>query len=273
MNCEQARQIFPELLDPRASVTEQLEARAHLVHCPDCQRDFAALRQTAAVLDLAPSPEPSPALRRNFYAMLEEEKQSAAHAQPRDTVRRRMAWWPWLLSPLAAAALLTIGFFAGVRSAPPAATVTVSDPTTQRQLRELQAKVDSMGQLVGYSLLRQQQQPATDRLRGVLTSAAVSSPSEQAINQLIGTLALDPNTNVRLRALEGLYPHSDEEVVRAGVLASLPREQNPLVQLAMIDFLTAARDQEAKPAFERISLSEAADHTVREAARRALTQL
>ena len=62
-------------------------------------------------------------------------------------------------------------------------------------------------------------------------------------------------------------------MVRAGVLAALPREQNPLVQLEMIDFVAAARDREATPILEKISQNEQVDRTVRDAAQRALAQL
>ena len=78
MICEKAREVFPELLDARTPATAQLEARTHLANCPECQRDFAALTQTANALDAMPTPPPSARLRRNFYAMLEEEKHSAA---------------------------------------------------------------------------------------------------------------------------------------------------------------------------------------------------
>jgi len=57
------------------------------------------------------------------------------------------------------------------------------------------------------------------------------------------------------------------------VLATLPREQSPLVQLAMIDFLVAARDREAAPELERMARSETVDRAVRDAAQRALAQL
>jgi hypothetical protein len=92
------------------------------------------------------------------------------------------------------------------------------------------------------------------------------------LTQLIGALALDPSTNVRLTALESLYPHADREVVRAGVLASLAREQNPLVQVAMIDFLVAARDSEAVQTFQTLANSTDTDRSVKEAARRAIAQ-
>jgi hypothetical protein len=53
----------------------------------------------------------------------------------------------------------------------------------------------------------------------------------------------------------------------------LPREQNPLVQLELIDFVAAARDRDAAPVLEKMAKNDAVDRTVRDAARRALAQL
>jgi len=280
MNCANARDVFPELLDHRTAATAHLEARSHLASCPDCQRDFSALSQTLATLDTMPTPSPSPRLRQNFYALLEEEKNSAASIRvvaEREHHARRLSLWGWLLSPVAGGALLVLGFLAGQRSVPPPAVVapatSAENAAMRREIKTLQDKVSQMGQLVGYSLLQQQQRPANDRLRGVLTSATLENPTDKVLNDLIGSLALDPSANVRLSALEALYPHADQEVVRAGVLASLPREQNPLVQVSMIDFLAAARDREAAPVLEKLSTGEAIDPSVRDAAKRALTQL
>lgn len=281
MNCQSARETFAELLDSRTAATAHLEARAHLAHCPDCQREFAALSQTLAALDALPVPA-SPQLRRNFYAMLEEEKHSATSAiaaAERRSRSRRVAFWSWILGPLGACAFMIAGFVVGRRTAPIASatpTTIVADTDTKREIQELRAKIDrmeTMNQLVAASFQQQQQQPATDRLRGVLTSAAQENPTDRMINELIASLALDSSANVRLRALDALYAHADRDIVRAGVLTSLSRENNPLVQVAMIDFLAAARDGEAKPALEKMSVNVQADQTVRQAARRALAQL
>ena len=109
-------------------------------------------------------------------------------------------------------------------------------------------------------------------MQGLLATQKLEAPGDQVLTQLISALALDPSTNVRLTALETLYPHANQEVVRAGVLASLEREQNPLVQVAMIDFLVAARDTEAVRTFQTISQQKDTNITVRDAAKRALTQ-
>ena len=282
MNCSSAREIFPALLDHRTAATAHLDGRAHLANCPDCQREFSALSQTLAALDALPAPQPSPRLRKNFYALLEEEKHSAASVLAAEERKRRLpgrrslggAGWRWVLSPLAGCALLLLGFLGGTRYGPPAPTpATTPDDATRRELAALRDQVNKMGQLVGYSLLQQQQGPANERLRDVLISARDEKPSPKVLDDLISALAFDPSANVRLRALEALYTHADNQIVRSGVLASLPREQNPLVQLEMIDFVTAARDREATPVLEKMSQDEAIDRSVRDAARRALVQL
>jgi hypothetical protein len=280
MNCVQARDRFAELLDQRLESPVSGDLRAHLASCPACQRDFASLRDTLDRLDAMPTPKPSPRLRAGFYAMLEDEKRSAATTPAQAPATRhpaRSQLWRWILSPVAAGGLLVLGFLAGQqapsRQTAPVATpaTTATDAATQQELAELRRKVDSMTQLVGYSLL--QQQPAGERLKGVLAAQQLNGESDEVITKLINTLALDPSTNVRLSALEALYQHADKDVVRAGVLASLTREQNPLVQVSMIDFLVAARDREAAPTLQELARSENTDRSVRDAAQRALVQI
>jgi hypothetical protein len=275
MHCEKAHAVFPELLDRRTSLALHLEARAHLAACPTCQREYASLAQVASLLDAPAELTPSPRLRQNFYALLEEEKHSAASTRAvaeRNYQARTASLWRWVVAPLGGCTLLVLGFLLGLRFAP-APSPAPHDETTRRQLVELQQKVDTMGQWVGSSLLRQQQSPTHERLRGVLASATATQPDARVINELISALALDPSAHVRLRALDGLTPHLEKEVVRAGVLSCLVREENPLVLVSMMDLLATARETNARPALERISLNESADRAVRDAASRALAQL
>lgn len=288
MNCPSARETFPELLDHRTAATAHLDARSHLASCPDCQREFSALRQTLAAVDSLVPTVPTARLRKNFYAMLEEEKHSAASIRLAAERRHRVHIWRWILAPVGMVALLAVGFLAGTRQTTAGASdkeqalqqeivalraQVTKDAATQRELVALREQMNKMGQLVGYSLLQQQESPANMRLQEVLLAARAEKPSDKVLDDLISALAFDPSVNVRLRALEALYQHADKRMVRAGVLASLPREQNPLVQLEMIDFLAAARDPEAATALGRLAVNEAVHASVREAARNALQLL
>lgn len=281
MNCTQAQERFAELLDSRLNESDTDAVRSHLASCPDCQRDYSSLAQTLSAMDKLPAAKPSPRLRANFYASLEEEKNSATSIQAAVVRRRRanrVSIWTWILSPIAVIAVALGGFHFGAQygaSSLPSPVATAAAPTEdaemKRELAELRAKVDSVGQLVGFSLL--QQRSTSERLQSVLATLDNKTPDQKILGNLIGALALDPSVNVRLSALDALFPHADQQLVRSGVLASLPREPNPLVQVAMIDFLVAARDRAATPELEKLARDESIDRQVREAAKRGLAQL
>jgi hypothetical protein len=270
MNCSTAQERFADLLDGRLPEAGTAEVRAHLASCPDCQREYSSLAQTLTALDALPAAKPSPALRKNFYAMLEEEKNSAASiaaAASRQQRAHRLTLWRWILTPVAGGALAIAAFLAGTRYAPPAAAPGV-DPGTKQELADLRKQV---AQLADDTL--NYQRSTTDRLQGVLATVDQKNPNQKIISDLVAALALDPSTNVRLSALDALYPHANQPAVRSGVLASLPREQNALVQVEMINFLVAARDRDAAPELERMSRNPALDLAVRDAAKRGLAQL
>lgn len=275
MNCTSARDLFPALLDQRTPATAHLDARGHLSNCPDCQREFAALSQTLAALDAMPNPTPSPRLRKNFYAMLEEEKNSAASIRAVAKREHRSSLIRWILFPVGLAAAVAVSFVAGQRSKAPAVAASAQQVAAlEKVVTELSAKVEKTNLIAQTSLLASQaESPTNERLREVLAAARSSNPDKKALATLIDALAFDPSTNVRLRALDGLSNHADKSEVRTGVLTALGREQNPVVQLEMIDFVATTHDREATPVLEKISQNEQLDRAVRDAASRALTQL
>lgn len=290
MNCSRLQESF---LDYQAGALPDPEAaaiRRHLASCPDCQRAWSTLTETLAKLDAmaAPDLEPSPRLRANVMAMIDEARAEIDAPSPFALARGRIdAFFAALLPSRPALqfaftlAVMLGGLFIGARylqprpaangnnpssSNPPAAT----DAAARREIAALKAKIDSMGQFVAYSM---NQRSTSDRLQTALQRPASGEPADRVVAELLNTVAFDPSTNVRLSALESLYPHADDENVRAGIVASLPRETSPLVQVAMIDFLVAARDQAAAPAFEQLTRTPQLDDSVRQAARRALAQL
>lgn len=279
MNCQRARDLLPELLDRRTAPSAHAEARAHLAGCPECQRELAALRDILSAVDTLPMTAPSPRLRRDFYAMLETEKRSeAGPLRPAAALRPRGGFWRQLALPLAGCALLAFGFLAGQRTGMTPA-IAPDEPSTQQELAALrtqmvrqEGQLAKMTTLVTYSLLQQQQHPATERLQQLLADARQEQPSERTLDTLIGALTLDPNVSIRLRAIEALYPHAERELVRAGVRAALPREQNPLVLLELIEFVTLTEDRGAVPLLERMSANDNADEAVRDAAKLALAR-
>ncbi len=289
MNCPRIQDNFSAYQDGSLPTAEATEHRAHLASCPACQREWSAWQQFTSQLDsLSATPEPSPRLREHFYAMLESYSPEVEAPNPFVLARSRLDRFFAALLPAQpvlqfafALALLLGGLFTGryflskptvIAPAEASAKEDLSSvASAKEELAALRAQMNSMGQLVTYSLL--QQQSTSDRLRTVLATMELKSPDRKVLTDLVGSLVFDPSINVRLSAVDALAQHAGDSLVRAGVLTALPRESAPLVQVAMIELLATAGDQSALPVFEKLSHDEALDRNVRDAARRALALL
>jgi Putative zinc-finger/HEAT repeats len=268
MNCQNCRDHMAELADGKLDAETAASMRAHLDSCPDCARDYATLSRTLGVLDSIPAVPPSHRLRAAVMGEIETEKltlrnradwATSIRAAARSSEVRREPWLRLFLQFAGVATLVAFGFVLGERNA------------SQHQLAELRVRVDTMGQLVEQSVL--QKRPTGDRLETVLTAGSSRKPDERVIDGLINAMAFDPSVNVRLNALTSLYAHADQDVVRAGVLACLPRETNPLVQVSMIDFLVATKTRDASPVLAKLEGDDKANADVRDSARRAIELL
>ena len=279
MNCQRVQYNFIDYQDGSLPADEAAAVRAHLTSCPVCQREWSALQEISRRLDALPAAEePSPRLREQFYAMLETHQREADAPSPFAIARGRLDRFFSALLPAQpalqfalAVVLLAGGLCVGRHFLAAPTAMPAPDDTAKADLAALRAQVNSMGQLVTYSLL--QQQSTSERLKSVLKTMDLKSPDRKVLTDLVGSLVFDPSINVRLCAVEALAQHADDSLVRAGVLSALPRERAPLVQVAMIELLAGARDQSAQPVFERLVRDGATDLNVREAARRALAAL
>jgi hypothetical protein len=279
MNCQRIQESFLDYQDDRLSPAAAGEVREHLKTCLTCQREWAALQEISLKLDRLAPVAPSPRLREQFYAMLEtHRREEAGTRSPFVLMRSGLDRFFSALVPARpvfqfalACAMLILGLLVGTRYLHQAAPAPATDPALVRELAALREKVDSMGQMVSYSLL--QQQPAGERVRTVLATLDLKNTDQRVVSGLLNTLAFDPSVNVRLSALEALYPHANLPEVRSAVAASLPRETSPLVQVTMIDFLAGSRDPAALATLESVSRTPTYDQAVREAARRALAML
>ncbi|MCF3651307.1 HEAT repeat domain-containing protein [Synoicihabitans lomoniglobus] len=279
MNCQRIQESFIDYQAGILPAHETANVREHLKTCLTCQREWADLQQTLLTLDKLPEPEPSPRLRANFYAMLDEAQADVDAPSPFALARSRIDSFFAALLPSRPAlqfaltvAVLFAGVFLGMRllPSPEPTIITQPDPATQQELADLRERVDSMDRLVSTQLLTQ---PANDRLQSVIAAFNENDSNDRTLAKLLNTLAFDPSVNVRLTALEALYAHVDRDPVRAGVINALGREPSPLVQVAMIDFVVASRDPQAGPALNRLKSDPGTVDVVREAARLAIAQL
>lgn len=259
MNCEQARMLIAEELAGALSKSDAAEIRGHLDVCTSCRSEAAAVHGLWTRLGDLAEPDPSPFLATRFHAALDAYQQGQRHAQARGFWR----WWPATPAWQAAVALgcLAIGLFTG-------SVITTGKRGGSEDIAELRKEMSGMRQLVTLSLL--QQQSASERLRGVSWSYRAEPSDVQVLSALLRTVNEDASPDVRLAAIDALRNFSDSAVARRGLAQALPKQNSPLVQIAVIDALVDMREPAAVSPMKQLLNAPDLNDTVRERLQTAL---
>lgn len=209
------------------------EFAAHLAQCPDCQALLGMWQRMGGWADEAPDP----GLAVRFRQRLNNETKPMGRG-----------WMRWA----GVAAAIVVSFWAG------RTTTDVSD---------LRQEVRGLREVVALALL--EQQSASERLRGIRYSAALEKPDEEVIAALTRTLRTDSSVDVRLAAADALRRYARTETVKQAARELLTENESPMVQVAGIDLLLAARE---RGRVEQMRTNLNLDENVRKYLERALQQ-
>jgi hypothetical protein len=263
MTSEECRLLIPQYLSGQLTPVEQGFFEAELNSSADLRREVEELRALWEGLGSLPEEHPSVALRARFYQRLNEINN--ARNRP---VRGGFAWWKPGLSGLVrqatmALALVALGIYVGHENR--------SAPGSAKDVQQLQSQVQTLRQTVALSLL--DRQSATSRLEGISWSSQVQRPDPQLMAALVRTLNRDPNVNVRLSSLDALEKFIDDSTVRKALVESIPLQDSPLVQIALIDALVHVRDNAAASELKRLTGDTGMNTAVRQRAQWGLQKL
>ena len=253
--CHELEALLPAYVERSLPAAEAERVAAHLATCSTCQLQVAQLRALSDDLDAALPEVPRTALRANFMAMLEQQKQllnpeAAAASTPIQPAAKVVSLWPTALADnwlriAASLVLIAAGIFLGRNlhwgnNANSVATTTEKNtPTTLAN-----ALTNDNGRPVS----------ASDRIQLVTNATkAAAAPDDATVQVLLNTLNFDPNPNVRLAACEALYRLRDAPGVREGLANSLPIQTDPNVQIALIDMVVSLRVHRAGPQLQRLA--------------------
>jgi hypothetical protein len=272
MRCEEVREQFADRLSGTLDAGVADEMRRHVAACSECQKELGATEDVWEGLgEIAAPVVPSNRMRERFSAALAEERASI-DGRP---ASRRVARGPWaprfwpgepLVQMAIAASLLIAGVALGRVSAP---RVPAAQPVGE--IAEVRSELHDMRQMLTLSLL--QQQSATERLRGVSSTADIEQPGNEVVMALLDTLLHDPSVNVRLAAVDALRRFSDRPDVRLGTKQAIGDASVPMLQVAVIDFMVETRDPQARAVFTQLAADGKVDESVRGRAKWGLDQL
>lgn len=243
MTCHDAE---PYLLEYEGGTLTEGAAYAHIASCPTCQNAAKALHETQALLQHHVLQKPDASLRQAFYTMLAEEKEKMS--APKEAWV--LGWWKdhkrWWLG-VAFASVFLIGYgtalwFPGELGPSPDVLVLLASPS-----------------------------PA-DRLAGVYASwEAPNEPGTTAV--LLDLLASESNVNVQVAALEVLQAYELDEATTASVLQYLSPEADPVMQAALLRFITQHRPASSATHLNAVLATPSLEPLIRQEAERVLNTL
>jgi hypothetical protein len=149
--------------------------------------------------------------------------------------------------------------------------VNMHEQTRTDEMAQMKSQVQNLRAMVALSLL--ERQSATSRLEGVSWSSRVDRPDSELLSALLGALNHDPNVNVRLSSLDALEKSTHDAAVRKALVDSIPLQDSPLVQIALIDALVRARDNAAATELKKLVHDREINTAVRQRAQWGLERL
>jgi hypothetical protein len=277
MQCNEAESHFTDYVNESLAEPVWSQVQQHLASCAACADDFEALQGIWTSLASIPGDQPeSGAMRARFDVMLDAYRQGMDHRQSSQWWTRANQWFAkwWPQQPVMqfglTMALLAVGVALGHQYRP-AAVPTEPTTTQAAEFNQMRAELHDMRQMVAISLL--QQQSASERLKGVTWSNQIDQPNTEVLNQLLDTLMHDTNVNVRLAAVDALKKFGQSQIVRKGVLQALAKQDAPMVQVALIDYVVDTQDKDSIGTLKQLAQSNSVNQTVRQRAEWGLEQL
>ncbi|MEQ9301677.1 MAG: HEAT repeat domain-containing protein [Cyclobacteriaceae bacterium] len=245
-------ELIPDYLEGSLSENDRQEFEKALPLYPDLQEEVDQLMSVSEGLTSTPDLAPSHASKMRFRQALMEEKM----AMPKDTRTTN----PWAYQIAAGFALLVCGIAIGLLINRPADNST--------QLLAMQQELSETKSLVLQSALKNHS--ASDRIRAVSLTGNISQPNAELIGTLVKTLNTDESPNVRLAAAEALAQYGDNDLVRASLVRSLSYQEDPIIQVTLIQMMVRLDEKSALKQLKALSNDEDIQAVVRQSAQTAI---
>jgi anti-sigma factor RsiW len=234
MDKELLEGMLIEYIDGTLSPAERAKVEQELAKNEGAYRLYEQLREVIAAMDKSEKLEPGAGLKTSF--------EHALHDEIRNQKGKTVFFRPVIYRAAAAILLVVAG-------------VAIGNWMTRNQQREeqiaaLAKEVADTKQMM--LLMIDNRQSASQRIQGANVALKIVKADDEVVRALTKTMNEDPNTNVRLAALEALARFHDEPLVRQALIESLARQKDPVVQIALIQLMVQMKEKNAVKELENI---------------------
>jgi HEAT repeat protein len=248
--------LLIDYIDQNLSVPDREKVEQALRNDAAVRLQYEQLREVLAAMEHAGEQEPPARLTTSFHAALQAEIHVAK--QP-----RTISLTPALYRVAAAVALLILGGGVGFWIS--------RHQQQQAELEAMQREMKATKDML-FSML-DNDQSASQRLQGATVALRMDHTDKELVTVLVRTLTDDPNTNVRLAALDALGKFGDEKPVRQALIKALSTQNDPLVQIALIRMLVDMKEKTILKELHRISTDEQLLNEVKDEAHAGILRL
>jgi len=262
MKCDKVDTLLIDYLDNALAEELRTEVEKHLLSCEKCSQE---LDKTQALLhDIGKIEEQKPGreLRENFYTMLEEEKKNLnkEERELKQLYPKNEGMKVGLRYAAVFILLIGLGFLLG--------RISTRENLSNERFSELEQQVNNLQNNITVTQLSKPS--ASERIQAVQVINKKQSPDTKMINALIHTMNNDDNINVRLAAANALKTYSKYDFVKNALINSLDKQENPVMQITLINILIQLQDKRAVQPLKQIIEKEENPEIVKKQAKEGL---
>lgn len=266
MQCNEVESLLIDFLDGNLHPADKGELQKHLQTCEVCRKTLDEYKQLFQSIENNKFERPGRALREKFDAMLQAEINIYKTS---DTSRGKILERPRkkysLLYRIAASILLfASGLVIGIKALP-------ERNSNSKQIAELRDEVNDVKEVLTLNLLNEES--ASERIKAVSYAEEINNPDQKIMSALVTTMNEDKNVNVRLTALYALAKFYGRRAVTDSLIASLKKQTDPIMQIALINVLTEKKESKAKESIREILTDKTTLKPVKDIAQKSLSLL
>lgn len=224
MDKEKLESLLIDYIDGKLNSVDKHKVEQELMSNAASYKLYEELKTVIHSMARLSALEPERKMRASFDDMLAAEIANAPKAKP-------VFFTPTLFKVAAAVAFFILGI--GMLY------LVNRNQQQQAELERVKAEHNRLLTMIGNS-----NSPA-QRILGVKAAYKATSTDQGLIDVLIKTMDTDPNSNVRLAAIEGLSKFYDDAIVRKALINSLTTQNDAMVQITLIQLIVSLNDKSA----------------------------
>jgi anti-sigma factor RsiW len=257
MDNEKLEMQLIDYIDGKLTEADRHQVEQELMRNDNAFKLYEQLKKVMQAMEKAKNLEPSSQLRRQFDELL-----SAEMAASRKTTKI-VFFQPAFYRTAAAVALLIVGGGIGF---------WLSKQNDQHQeIVRLKQEMESTKAMM--MSLMDNKQSASQRLQGVNVALTIKTADNDVVKALAKRMNEDPNTNVRLAALDALGKFHDDPMVRKVLIDALSNQKDPVIQIGLIQLLVKMKEKGVVDDLKRIVDDEGTMEAVKDEAYSGMLEL